>query len=211
MMVAASAIDTIVPVGPAPAIAPYRRNLELPVLVFDIDGVQADFCLGFTFEAHLLGKVEAPWSTKDQDTWHFDFHVDPVWAAVEKSPSFWYDLKPLASGHDVRAMQWAAERCEILYVTARRGLAAERQTWPWLRDQGFPPGQLHFAGGKIGKGPSLEPYRERIVGVLEDSPANIAALRADGFPVTVRRWKYNHSLPGPEVTSIAQFISNVLL
>lgn len=179
-----------------------------PILVVDLDGVCVEFCHGFTTVAHRQGRVSQPWYTHQQPEWHFDFHVDPVWEEVDSSPTFWLDLTPLASGHDIAALNWAAERSEIMYVTGRQGPQAWRQTPLWLHDHGFPPGEVFYVKGS--KLPLLRQYRERIVGVIEDKPDTILELRAAGIPATVRRWKYNDYLAGPSTESIAAFVHEAL-
>lgn len=173
-----------------------------PTIAFDLDGVLAEFCYGFTWLAMELGLVEFPNFQREQTTWNFDFDAAAVWREVDRRLSFWSNLEPLATIDDRYAMRCLAGQANIIYVTARRN--AHQQTIHWLRQQGFPYGLVFFDEPKGDKLHILKAHRPQLIGVLEDKPSILAALQEGGVPVVARAWQYNHGFE-PRVSSVAEF------
>lgn len=177
------------------------------VVAFDIDGVLTDFTLGFTRMAALLGLVKHEWSTDQQKTWDFDFHVDLVWAAVDANPRFWFDLDPLVTVGEIGLMNDMAEKASVIYVTGRHG-TAEKQTTAWLERYGLPEGPVFFDADKEALYRSLG---KQLVAAIDDRPV-ICALWGKGLPVYTRVAPYNRDkFLGPQVTSIEQFYYEVAI
>jgi hypothetical protein len=187
--------------------------------VFDIDGVLADLTHGLTKRAN------AKWGTpviqgEDQPTWSFkncltDEQQDEIWGEIFSSPTFWEELAPICTPSEIRLMALLGHRrdVELMYLTNRTGVEVERQTQRWLREHGFPWGELAFtrdkaaflkgcAETKYGPGVSL---RSVVLGVLEDAPANIEAMRAVGAPVYTMSRPYNLGLDGLRVSTVREF------
>lgn len=181
-----------------------------PSVVFDIDGVVAEFCWAFTSVAAELGIVKRPWSTAEQKTWKFDFHVDPVWQEIDRIDCFWTSLAPINLGATLDALYKLDERANIIYATGRQGSSAAAQTVQWLKNWRFPQGLLFMAEPKTDKLPILVPHKHQIIGVIDDKPDVVTALRQNGIPVTVRAWQYNRHLDGPRVGSVAEFVEKLL-
>ena len=174
------------------------------VVAFDIDGVLANFTLGFTRMAALLGLVEAEWSNNQQKTWDFPFHVDPVWRAVDENPRFWLDLEPLAGAHDRMMMNDLAERVQIIYATHRHG-SAEQQTVKWLERYGFPDGPVFLNSDK---GALYKSLGDQLLAAIDDKPET-CNLRANGLPMFVRDALYNKDAHAPRVFSVGGFVLEV--
>lgn len=105
-------------------------------VLFDVDGVLADFCYGFTTEAGLT-----PWSHTEQQTWEFPedkFSLalqQATWERVRSKPWWWERLDCL----DERDMHVLSEFnnsnpfIQIVFATHREGTPnAQVQTNAWL-------------------------------------------------------------------------------
>ena len=178
-------------------------------LIFDVDGVLAEFCYDFTCLAADLRLVPYPWYGSEQATWRFDFNVDKVWKEVDQTPEFWYNLPPLVSSEDLDAMHQATSDYNIFYITGRQGSDAAEQTVRWLKDCGFPQGSVFLSEPKTDKLPIILPHRYSVAGVLEDKPDIIIKLRAENIPTTARLWKYTEHLNDPVAASVKEFIHAV--
>ena len=178
-------------------------------LVFDVDGVLAEFCYDFTCLAADLRLVQYPWYGSEQANWRFNFNVDKVWREVDQTPDFWYHLPTLCNDADFDAMHEAAKDYNIFYITGRQGDSAAEQTVKWLKGYGFPQGALFLSEPKTDKLPIILPHRHSIVGVLEDKPDIVIKLRAENIPTTARLWKYTEHLASPVATSVKEFIYDV--
>lgn len=180
-----------------------------PVVGFDIDGVLANFTHGFTRLAVVAGQIKEPHDQHDVETWDFPFHVDPVWALVDKSRVFWEGLPPLFTPEDLEAI-WALHlEATIIYVTSRSGPAnVGNQTMNWLTAMELPEGPLMLA--KSGrKSELLKPMEHHLLAFLDDSPKEVAAMAEANVPVYVRDWKYNKGVEVPRVSSIAEFVDRL--
>ncbi len=139
-----------------------------PLAVFDIDGVLADV-------RHRLHHLQAR-----PQRW------DAFFLAADRDP-----LLPDGAAR-LRAAQ--AEH-DVVYLTGRpernRGL-----TRAWLARQGLPTGPLHMRPDHdhrparwVKRSTLRRLARTRtIASVLDDDPAVVAVLRADGWPVELATW-----------------------
>lgn len=111
------------------------------VVLFDIDGVLADFVEGFTSYAQGLFPEVPVTQTANQPRWDgfpgmTHEQVESVWQEVELDRLFWYDLKPLASPDEFLALNQLTLAAQVYFTTARGGVDALHQTREWLYDQG---------------------------------------------------------------------------
>lgn len=182
-----------------------------PVVVFDLDGVLADFTKGFTDLAAEMGVVKKGWRTESQPEWHFNFYVDKVWAEVDKQPDFWERLEPLVTLEDLSALESLEKVAHIVYMTARSGPEnVGEQTKRWIKACGLPSGPVFV--GAANKVALLSTLKHQLAGVIDDKPEFLAEMHAEGYPVVARRWQYNQHLVGvPYVTSITEFVDGLEL
>jgi hypothetical protein len=151
--------------GPDKASAPAA---DRPVAVIDIDGVVADV----RHRVHLVDRQPKQWAK--------------FFAAAAEDP-------PLAEGLALVAELAAAN--DIVWLTGRpeRNRTA---TTAWLAAQGLPAGRLvmrpdrDFRPARITKRDELRRIRRtrEITIVVDDDPAVVDVLRADGFPVQLAEW-----------------------
>lgn len=171
-------------------------------VAFDIDGVLADFTLGFTSLAAEIGVVKEPWTGYEQPTFNFKFHVAPVWNAVDMKPRFWLDLQPLVTKHERELMNRMAEDVNIVYVTARKASAWE-QTHKWLEKYGFPEGPVFFTDDKV---PLYLSMGTGLRWAIDDKPDTLRAMYLVGLPSIIRHWPYNSAAPGTRVFSVSEVL-----
>jgi hypothetical protein len=147
--------------------------------VIDIDGVVADV-------RHRLGFLDG--RPKDWDGFFAAAEHDlPLEVGLAR-------VTELADGHDV---VWLTGRPERL----------RKVTTAWLSRYGLPSGPMHMRGNrdrrpartfKLGLVRKLA--AEHVVGVvLDDDPAVVAALRAEGLPADLADW-----VPRDEELDVAQ-------
>lgn len=113
-------------------------------IMFDIDGVLADFSYGFRALARVSGFAPEirPYSHTDPRHEKWDWPdltgeaLAKTWDAVRRSGNFWYNLPPLVNRVDVKRIQKLAipDPSRVFFVTARKGLNVKFQTAFWLRD-----------------------------------------------------------------------------
>ena len=139
-----------------------------PVAVIDIDGVVADV----RHRLHLVERKPKQW--------------DAFFAAAADDP-------PLAEGVElVRAL--AADH-DVLWLTGRPERTRDA-TERWLAAQGLPTGPLRmrrerdFRPARVAKREELRRLRRdrEVALVVDDDPAVIDLLRADGFRVHLADW-----------------------
>ena len=110
--------------------------MQKRVVMCDIDGVLADFILGFTSEAAIL--YGTPFTnTREQESWNTFKGLSPeqvaqVWAIITHSTHFWSDLYPLLSYAERCALKRLMIDHTVYFVTNRPGTNVVRQTRRWL-------------------------------------------------------------------------------
>lgn len=113
-------------------------------LVFDIDGVLADFIGGFNAVAHTLYGVQPP---QEWTSWNIEVatgltarQVNVIWQWIQHH-EFWRTLPVVTKNHSGMKRLQAMVRhglAEATFVTSRRvGEAVYSQTFDWLCEQGF--------------------------------------------------------------------------
>jgi hypothetical protein len=114
------------------------------VIMFDIDGVLADFVLGFTSRAAEIFNVQ-PRTTTDVQSWHLEEvmtreQLNFVLKLIERSPSFWYDLPvaPQVSPEDFGRINILGIHHRVYFVTSRiESGNTIQQTRLWLSKCGI--------------------------------------------------------------------------
>lgn len=175
-------------------------------VLLDVDGVFSDFTMAFTKVAQELGLVSEPWPTANQETWKFDFRVDPVWAVVDRSMNWWTTLCPLI-GHDeietVNAMMWEHQ---TFFVTNRQspkvGANVEDQTRFWLESIGIKLPAWSFVIATDDKARVAKELKIDLA--LDDKVANLEVLKDAGVTAVARGWQYNQEWE-PRVSSLTEF------
>lgn len=150
-----------------------------PLAVIDIDGVVADVRHRLRFLDRRPKDWDGFFDAADQDL--------PLEVGIAR-------VTELAGGHDV---VWLTGRPERL----------RKVTTAWLGRQGLPSGPLHMRGNrdrrpartfKLGQVRRLAAERAVAV-VLDDDPAVVAALQAEGLPAEMAAW-----VPREEELDVAQ-------
>ncbi len=115
-------------------------------IAIDVDGVLADFVLGF---GQLLRRIEPKdidlfdpefpplWNWPEYYGWHKDT-IARAWTEVENSGYFWKLLFPYATAQeDMKLLEALSHRHEIYYLTNRAGKTAKQETEEWLSSRGI--------------------------------------------------------------------------
>jgi len=177
----------------------------------DLDGVCADFYRGLRpIAAEWLG-VEAV-TLPERVSWGL-----PEWG-IDKVPGGYPALHrfavtqrelfrtlPPMPGAPTALRQLSSEDVRIRIITHRFFIkffhqVAARQTIEWLDYHDIPYWDLCFMQEKAAVGADL---------YIEDSPANIEALRGDGLQTIVFINSTNETLPGPRAASWADVVDLV--
>lgn len=126
-------------------------------VVLDVDGVLADFILGFTTLAQRMFGTPA-YTTLEQKAWDLydgltDTQCVQALEAAKRSPTFWRELPPIASAEELARLASAAAAHDFYFVTNRTGVAAKAQTEAWLRRYGvaLPTVIISEAKGEVAK------------------------------------------------------------
>lgn len=107
-------------------------------LVFDCDGVLADFNTGFRRLAHdMFGTALEP----DPNNFVWDNYgggiapdqVDRAWNRIKQMDDFWFKLLPLFSDEEGRRVRDLTRDNDVYFVTSRVGKSPKQQTEWWLR------------------------------------------------------------------------------
>lgn len=118
-------------------------KVEIKRIIFDVDGVLANFILGFTALGHQWYNTPVV-DTEQYLKWGKFPGLGPdkeaaLWAAVKaKETHFWFNLYPLvprATFAMIDSMSFQGH--EIYYVTSRPGERSKMQTEEWLKRQGI--------------------------------------------------------------------------
>lgn len=181
--------------------APVRSLNGRAVLGLDIDGVIADYAGGLRPYA-ASDRGISPDEVPDQDiydivkAWSFsdyDHYRRVHRKAVEDG--LYRDL-PLIPGAADAVRELSDAGVHVRIVTHRLFIGGQHarvvsDTVAWLEKHRIPYMSLCFTGLKDSVGAHV---------YVEDSPTNIAALRAEGWPVFVADQRYNRDVDGPRIT-----------
>lgn len=191
-----------------------RKRETLRAIVFDIDGVLADFTYGFT--AILEGR---PRSQGTQQTWEFDAPATEVartWAYIDRSTRFWENLTPLITEGEVGDAVYLCREFDLVpyYITGRedRGNETLKQTSRWLTSMGMPKGTIILNGDKVAALRHVTQAGVEVVAVIDDRPQTLAELAHAEYITFARDWAYNRVPMPPEVIrvgSVGEYVTRV--
>ena len=121
-------------------------------IMFDIDGVLADFSLGFTTLANTLHGTPVT-TTAQKVTWDgfpglTDNQESVAWTAVYNSSVFLLNLAPLISHTVFERLNWLQACADVYFVTHRQGVKAKSQTLEWLASYGIRDPQVIISESK---------------------------------------------------------------
>jgi hypothetical protein len=171
----------------------------------DLDGVVADFYSGLRpIAAEWLGvplESLTPTPGYGLEEWHLTSagSYDDLHRFAVTQRNLFGQLRPMA-GAAVTLRRLSQRAVRIRIITHRLYIKyfhqeAVQQTVAWLDHHGVPYWDLCFMKDKAAVGAHL---------YLEDSPTNIAALRADGHPTIVFSNSTNLHLAAPRAGSWAE-------
>jgi len=172
------------------------------VLGVDLDGVVADFIEGLRpIAAEWLGVAVADLTREVSygfPEWKLDDYggYEALHRFAVKERDLFLNLPPIAGAPAV-LRRLSARELRIRIVTHRLYIKwfhheAVTQTVQWLEHHGIPYWDLCFLRDKAAVGADL---------YVEDSPANIHSLRADGLPTLVVYNSTNRGVDGPGAES----------
>ena len=144
-------------------------------IMFDVDGVLADFVLGFRRLANETYKLPL-YGTHEQPDWKFpdlDYQQNNrLWERVkDPKEKFWTTLFPLISSRLFQRIDDLQTRAEVYFITTRVGIDAQDQTAQWLQEWGLVRPSVIIAGDK---GPIC-----RAIGIragIDDKYDNVVAM-----------------------------------
>ena len=170
-------------------------SLQQKAVVFDIDGVLAEFVLPFkSFVNNYIPYRIAP--TGAQQDWQYRgmsrAEWDDVWQHVRAGKWDWSTLPSLLTVGDTYAIQELRKTGQVTfeYVTNREGPQVQAQTAAWLSREGLPQGRISVVADKVD---FITKNVPNVFAIIEDSPANIIKYVDGGLgdKLYVRDWPYN--------------------
>jgi len=146
-------------------------------IICDIDGVLADFVLGFTRIANGMFGSRI-YGTVDQQEWNFEdgeftkAQVSQVWEEIKRSNTYWEMLEPIPMEPGVfRELNMRNLVDDLYFVTSRVGVNVKSQTESWLMKQGIwnPTVVISDKKGEIASAVEAD-------ALLDDKPGNVLAV-----------------------------------
>lgn len=113
------------------------------VVMFDIDGVLANFCAGLARLVYDTYGIHLPDHPQKVLSWDYDrIMLTPqqyqhVWKTINTSPDFWYRLPSLLTAYEWQHLANLCQRHSVYFVTARTGRHLEHQTQCWFEQAGI--------------------------------------------------------------------------
>ena len=147
----------------------------MSTILFDVDGVLADFVGAFTRQAKKMNFLKEAISTEDQLNWDgfgmTQKQMNSVWDVILGTEHWWYQLDPLISQPSFRQIQDLTYDHQVVFVSAREGIHPQRDTVNWLTDRGVvtPSVIITKRKGEIARALDAD-YS------LEDKPENAAVI-----------------------------------
>lgn len=111
------------------------------VILFDIDGVLADFILGYTKLGVKMGLLQRSWSTLSQREWDMPeipkAAQNAIWEKIKADAWFWTQLEPLQDKDVFAEIEDLQVSHAVYFVTSRPGVNVKNQTEMWLNERGI--------------------------------------------------------------------------
>lgn len=171
-------------------------------IVFDVDGVLADFSRGFCgVLKDMYGLDLDPRACKSWHWWEWVDGLtkemeDTAWGAIFDDPkyaTFWRDLQPLVTPREVERINDLSQRNLVSFVTNRSAVGQHANvvnvTRGWLAHEGFRSGANTYLAGSGQKG-----RRSKLLGAhiaIEDNGDNCIDFLDAGVAVAILRRPYN--------------------
>ncbi len=112
------------------------------IILFDIDGVLADFILGYTKLGMKMGFLNHAWSTLSQREWDMPeipkMQQSAIWEKIKQDSWFWTELEPLQDKNtfeEINDLECLGSA--VYFVTSRPGVNVKNQTELWLKERGI--------------------------------------------------------------------------
>lgn len=185
----------------------------MKTVMFDVDGVLADFTFAFTKEAGI-----EPYGVAEQTDWSIPEVskelFNQTWKTVTTRPWWWARVPSAATKEDLDALRDLTMRpdFQVVFCTNREGTPnAQRQTRYWLGELGI-SGNVVLSKRKGDVAKAIDADYS-----IEDKPENVACIHwiADSKPCKsyVLDRPYNRDFKFPSkvrrVYSVAEFIEDV--
>ena len=111
--------------------------MKYPTVVFDVDGVLANFTKSFTTLRYALYGVGPVLDKDEAATWDScsrgaSVENSKTWDHIMQSPTFWQDMEPAFRVEEGHGLPGLVITSNLYFVTARAGLHVKRQTEWWL-------------------------------------------------------------------------------
>jgi hypothetical protein len=112
------------------------------VVMFDIDGVLADFKLGYTKLAVDLGYMSTPYGTLDERNTDWEIpeiteaQTNVLWEKIKSSNMWWMQLEPMWPREVFRNINDLSRFKDVYFVTSRVGVDCLGQSKAWLKGMG---------------------------------------------------------------------------
>lgn len=180
-------------------------------IMFDIDGVLADFTPTFTGLAKSLGKTDHVTNSHEQMAWEYEFDAGEIFSVVKNSYNWWMTLPPLINIQEIIQINNLILNTshDVFFFTDRpntKGLSAQMQSIYWLKGLGIPTDEFHVqTTNGASKAELCKDYRIDVA--IDDKPSNLKQLKDAGFLTFCRDWRYNREAEcDMRVSSVAEFI-----
>lgn len=184
------------------------------ILDIDLDGVCADYTEAMRQYIISKGLKPADWrptvnsyALDEKNGWPFKNSGEYRAAHMEAEKNHFYATMPVISGAPEALRRLSDEGVYIRIVTHRLFVSGQHRivvsdTARWLDDNRIPYMSLCFTGLKDTMHATLH---------LDDSPANVEALRAADEHVAVFNQPYNRNLPEPRIRDWSKESVDMLL
>lgn len=179
--------------------------MKSPV-VFDIDGVLADFRGGYNRIARFLGKPEVG----EQCRWD-DFYDRGVWLVI-RTTNFWMELSPLVGRDTLKRIKLLRDERDVYFATSRPGEHTLWQSVEWLTSQMIPNPSVVVTSKKgefcrsVDAGYFLDDKAGNVVYTAYESPKTTACLLDACYN------QFDHGVLGNKVhrvESVSEFLDMV--
>lgn len=184
-------------------------------ILLDIDGVLADFILGFTTLLSKHREDITPYNTYEQRQWDFAYPKEVTrqgWTLVDESLGrFWSTLPVLATADEKQLVRDLSQQHEVYFVTSRPGGRLTRvATENWLVNNFG----LHNPSVILCNEKGAFVDAAAIDFALDDKPENVATMDTAGTKAYMLTRRYNKdarygSRDFDRVASIQEFVNVV--
>lgn len=145
-------------------------------IMFDVDGVLADFIAGFTKLANEWYGTPVYTSNVYNGDWNFTTFLnktkaDRLWSVIKTDATWWETLPPLQSSEIFSRIWKLQKRATVVFCTHRFGNHAQRQTQRWLERNGLAMPAVVLSKRKGDVARSLD-----VDFAIDDKPENAACI-----------------------------------